>query len=291
MRKLFKPLIWVLFAGLLLSAGCTGRGRRYEELPMSAAWVKIMHQYNKGRYLDAVDKLEVFLINHAGSALADSAQYMLGECHFQLKEYIIAGSEYQKLVAQYPQSPLAEVGEYKEGLSYYMLSPKYSLDQDYTNKAVDTFQLFIEDYPNSDMVGEATKMIEKCRDKLAHKQFDSGRLYQKMKEYTAARIYYDLVLNNYYDTPYAAKAQYYKANSFERQKQWENAIKEYTVFLDKFRDSELADRALRGLNRSRDNLANKREKKSGPNLILPADPAASDTTSYAPAPPGGGVRG
>ena len=131
-----------LLSALALTSGCS-RATKIEDLPMDAAWHKIMERYNKPRYLDASDQLEVFLINHAGTALADSAQLILAECHYKMKEYIISADEYQKLFTQYPQSPLAEQGEYKMGLSYYMLSPKFSLDQQYTQKAIDTFQLFI----------------------------------------------------------------------------------------------------------------------------------------------------
>lgn len=138
------------------------------------------------RYLDAVEKLELFLINYAGSSVADSAQFLLAESHFGMKEYIIAASEYEKTVLQYPQSTVAPEAEYKLGLSFYKLSPKYSLDQEYTNKAIGAFQLFIEDYPYSERVKDAQEMISTCRHKLARKEYENGRLYSKMKEYAAS---------------------------------------------------------------------------------------------------------
>jgi len=243
----------LILVALLITAGC-GSGRRYEDLPMDAAWQKIMKDFNKEKYLDAIDRLEMFLINYSGSALADSAQYILAESHFNIKEYIVSSVEYQKVVVQYPQSLLSEEAEYKMGLSYFKLAPKYSLAQSYSESAIATLQLFIEDYPESAYRADAEKMIKESRAKLARKEFMNGRLYQKMGELKSARIYYDLVLENYYDTIYAPDAQYYKALSFEKAKSWRDAIREYQNYLQKYPDHDYETFALEAINRARMHL-------------------------------------
>ncbi len=248
-RYLAGVLVLITTATLFFS-GCGG-ARRYEELPMDASWARIRNYYDREKYLNAIDRLEVFLINYSGSALADSAQFLLAECHFNIKEYIISSSEYEKLTQQYPQSNLAAEAEYKRGVSYFRLAPKYALDQTYTNKAIETLQLFIEDYPDSPLVSSAEQLIARARNKLARKQYASGRLYHRMGEYASARIYYDLVLENYYDTKYAPDAQFYKAVTFEKSKDWQNAIREYQLFLQKYPGNDMETRALEGLNRAR----------------------------------------
>ncbi|MBZ0266198.1 outer membrane protein assembly factor BamD [bacterium] len=240
-------IIASLLAVLIFAVGC-GKGKRAEQLPADVAWKKIMDHYNDGKYLDAVDRLEIFLINYSGSALADSAQYILAESHFEMKEYITAAAEYERTVVQYPQSHLAESALYKLGESFYKLSPKFSLDQTYTNKAINGFQLFIEDFPTSDRVEDAQDKIFELRQKLARKEFRNGRLYSIMKEPTAARIYYQLVMDNYYDTEYAALSQFYIAKTYEQQEDWVAAIEEFNKFLEKYGDHEKSSDALSGLN-------------------------------------------
>ncbi|MCB2198266.1 outer membrane protein assembly factor BamD [bacterium] len=269
-------LILVLVAALAALAGCS-RGRRYEDVPMDAAWAKIMDKFNDGKYLDAADRLEIFLINHAGSSLSDSAQFILGECHFEMKEYIIAASEYQQLFVQYPQSTLAPEAEFKMAVSFRKLSPKYSLDQEFTQKAIDTFQLFIEDFPNSPLVGEATESIQELREKLAHKEFFNGLLYLKMDEYSSARIYFDLVLNNYYDTSYAPKAQYNVGVSYQDQKEWQEAMAAYTTFLDKFGEHDLAELALSRMNDCRERLATTDRRERAKGMLQPAGEMEEDS--------------
>jgi outer membrane protein assembly factor BamD len=254
--------IVVMLAMVLGSLSGCGRGRAYEDLPMDAAWAKIMDYYERERYLDAIDYLELFLINYSGSALADSAQFLLAESHFSLKEYLISASEYQKVVTQYPQSNLAAEAEFMMGESYFLLAPKYSLDQTYTESAIEAFQLFIEDFPDSELVEKATKRIEEARDKLAHKQYANGRLYHRMGELPSARLYYNLVIENYYDTRYAGLAQYYKATSYEKSKQWRDAVREYSNFLQKFPEHEFAQRALDDLNYAREQLLDEQRQQA-----------------------------
>ncbi|HEX04061.1 MAG TPA: outer membrane protein assembly factor BamD [Bacteroidetes bacterium] len=172
---------------------------------------------------------------------SDSAQYLLAESHFEMDEYIISASEYEKLISQYPRSPLVEEGEYKLGLSFYELSPKYQKEQVYTDKAVEMFQLFIEDFPNSMLVSEAEERILELRTKLAKKEFQAGRLYHRMGEYKAARLYYQSVLDNYYDSEFAEESQLLKADSWSDEKEWAEAQAAYQGYLIRYPDSDRVD--------------------------------------------------
>ena len=67
--------------------------------------------------------------------------------------------------------------------------------------------MFIEDFPESDLVKDAEKAIDDLRNKLAEKDFEVGRLYLKLEEYESAIIYFRSVLNNYYDTDIADNAR------------------------------------------------------------------------------------
>jgi len=208
---------------------------------MEASWEKIKNYFERERYLDSSEHLEIFLINYAGSTLSDSAQYLLAESHYFMKEYIISASEYEKLMVQYPRSPLVAQSEYKLGLSYYELSPSYHKEQQYSTKAIEMFQLFVEDFPSSSLVPEAEERIQELRTKLAKKEFQAGKLYHRMTEYEAARMYYQSVLDDYYDTEYAEDAQLLKADSWADQKEWMEAQAAYQAFLIRYPESEKAD--------------------------------------------------
>lgn len=137
----------LLMTGWLI--GC-GRVRMDEGLTAEEQWRIAREHFDNENYLSAVDVLNVFTLNYSGSTLIDSAQFLLGECHFALKEFILAEAEYNRLIQNFPQSPLVDDAYLKVILCNAYLSPGYKLDQRYTEKTLSTAKDFIEDYPSTD---------------------------------------------------------------------------------------------------------------------------------------------
>jgi tol-pal system protein YbgF len=55
-----------------------------------------------GRHADAERDFQAFVRLYPGHDYADNAQYWLGECYYDLKQYAPAAAEFQKVVARYP---------------------------------------------------------------------------------------------------------------------------------------------------------------------------------------------
>ena len=225
-------LIMVISLAILLNA-CSKKSP-FESMDDKAAFEYLKKKYEAEKYVDASEGLDFFTLNYSGSAFVDSAQYLLGMCHYQLKEYLLAADSFEELYRRFPRSKLVPDAMFKVGESYYKLSPKYQLDQSYTKKAVDNLQGFIDYYPNSERVIEAQKLIDICRDKLAHKEYASGIIYLKMKDYSSAIIYFRLVIEMYYDTEWAARSVYQMGISYARDKQLEEAESAFRIFLAKY---------------------------------------------------------
>jgi outer membrane protein assembly factor BamD len=60
--------------------------------------------------------------------------------------------------------------------------------------------MFIEDFPESDSINDAEEAIGSLRLKLARKDYETGRIYLKLEEYESALVYFQSVMNQYYDT-------------------------------------------------------------------------------------------
>jgi outer membrane protein assembly factor BamD len=208
----------------------------------------------KGDYYDAKTQFTILALNYPGTPIADEAQYYLAESHFGLKEYILAAAEYEKLVRNYPQSEFVDDAEYKVALCYYKLSPHYALDQKYTRMAIEKFQQFLEDFPNSPLKSEAEKRLRELRNKLAKKEFKNAELYRKLQFYQSAIIYYDEVLNNYYDSPYAEEALFRKGESLLKLKKFSEAEKVFEIFLQKYPKSSFLPAVRKYLKQARENL-------------------------------------
>ncbi len=190
--------------------------------------------FNNHDYLDARTEFKIVVLNYPGSPTSARAQLGLADCHFKLKEYIIAAEEYKKLVQVYPNSEFVDDAQFKIALSNFELSPKYSLDQEYTNKALEEFQKFLDDYSSSKLVPEANKYMKLCREKLGKKYYSNAESYRKLGWNKAAIIYYDFVLDNYYDTEFAGLSLFGKAECYSMLKDSAQAEKFYKLYLEKY---------------------------------------------------------
>jgi len=222
---------------ILLTVAACSRNKFKANLSMEQRMERAIKMFNDRDYLDAKTEFRIIILNFQGSTLSDKAQFYYAECHFNLKEYILAISEYEKLTRVFSNSEYVDDAQYKVALSYYKLSPKYALDQINTEKAIQEFQKFLEDYPYSTLVPEADKYMQKCREKLAKKHFRNGESYRKRTLYRSALVYYDHVLDNYYDTSFAEKSLWAKAECLKLLGQHEQAEKFYKLYLEKYPDS------------------------------------------------------
>jgi len=235
-------LILVLLIAMIFSSACSSRKLKgsisaEERLETAIKW------FDDGHYLDAKTQFRVITLSHPGSRIVDKAQFYYAECHFYLKEYILAAAEYERLIKVFPNSEYIDDAQYKVGLCYFKLSPKYSLEQEYTNKAISQFQQFLEDYPNSNLRSEVEAKMLECRMQLARKKYSAAELYRKIGYLKSAIIYYNLVLDSYYDTTFAPKAQFWMADCHRRRGEIDEAKQGFETFMAKYPQHELADRA------------------------------------------------
>jgi len=202
-----------------------------------------MRLFEKGNYFDAKTQFRIVTLSHSGSLVADKAQFHYAECHFNMKEYILSASEYERLIKVYPNSEYVDDAKYKLGLSYFKLSPKYALDQEYTLQSIVHFQEFLEDYHESELVPQVEKYLLEARNKLAQKVYASAEIYRKMAYLNSANIYYSKVMEEYYDTEFAPKALFWTGDCNRRLEKYQESLDAFGEFLQKYPDHEWIPRA------------------------------------------------
>jgi outer membrane protein assembly factor BamD len=158
--------------------------------------------FNDEDYLEAKFTLDLIRLQYPASQYADDAQYYLAEISYKKEEFILAAYNYNMLRRVYPGSPYSKECLYKTALSYFGLSPSYDRDQDYTKKAIESFQEFQYLYPDDSLSAESAKKIKELRNKLAHREYFTAELYKKLDSPRSSIIYYDAVINNFNDTEY-----------------------------------------------------------------------------------------
>lgn len=196
-------------------------------------------KYDDESYFDAVSDFTVVLLRFAGSTVADSAQYYLADSHYMMGDYLIAAVEFERLINTMSQSSLVPGAQLKLAESYKELSPRFSLDQKYTERAIREYQNFVEDYPTDTRKETAEKEIIRLRNKLGQKEYVNAEIYRKMSEFEAAIVYYDQVLTKYYDTDWADDAQFGKVHTYVDAEEIELAKIEMAKFEEQFSTSVL----------------------------------------------------
>jgi len=234
-------LMFVSLVIPVLLAGC-GSSEAVKELTADDRFKHAKALYDDRDYLEAINEFTVITLQNQGSSVAPEAQYYLAECRFDRGEYLLAAFEYQVLRRNYPASPRVGDAQYKLGLCYYNLSPRSSLDQEYTRKAIDEFQSFVEYYPQNQNVPDADAKIKELTIRLAKKQYDTARLYSVMEYYKAALMSYDEVIEKYHDTEYAPLAYEGKIDLLMSRHHYREAKEEIDRFLAKYPNSVLRNR-------------------------------------------------
>ena len=259
-----------VLAGLLFTFQGCGSGEQTTTLPVEERFARAKALYDKGDYLDAINEFTIITLQFQGSKFAGDAQFSLGECRFMRGEFLLSAFEYGVLKRAYPASPRVPEAQYKLALSYYSLSPRPSLDQQYTVKAIDELQSFIEYYPSHALAADADAKIKELNAKLAKKLYEAARQYVTLEHYKAALRYFDDLIERFHDTDYAPLAYLDKVEVLINRKRYPDAAAELSRFLARYPNSVLRGRA--------DALKLRLEKESKGTVVTPAAGVAPQTS-------------
>ena len=247
---------------LCLSVTFSGCKSQFEKLLASNATAKKYQEglrlYNKKSYSKALILFNDLLERYRGTDEAQDLAYYFAYTNYHLLDYTTARYQFKLFADTYPNSDKAEECRYMGAYCYYLESPKYSLDQGNTLKAIESLQLFINLYPKSDRVAEASRLIDDLRDKLETKAFLNAKLYldSASNDITydrSAAIAFKNALRDYPDIKYAEemefltiKAQYlYAKNSLEtkQEERFNEAIMLYDEFKSHYPESKFLTEA------------------------------------------------
>ena len=251
------PVIFALCLATLFFVGCKSK---FEKLRNSnnitMKYQEAVKLYEKGKYSKALILFDDLASKYRGRAEAEDLFYLIANANYKLKDYTSARFHFRSFASTYENSPRAEECLYMSAYCYYLESPRHSLDQDNTNKAINELQLFINRYEDSPRVEEANKLVQNLREKLERKAFDNAKLYYNMglaDDYRAAVIAFENVLRQYPDTKFAEeieflmlKSQYlYADNSrfFRQEERFNDAIDYYNSFVENYPTSKFKSEA------------------------------------------------
>ncbi len=239
----------------LVLGSCSGYEKLLKSSDYQLKYTKAFEYYEKEDYVRAATLFEQISNIYRGTVKADTLQFYRAMSYYHQRDYMMASHYFSELYTTFPNSNFAEESSYMTGYCYYKLSPRPSLDQEYTIKAINSFTLFSMNYPDSERLPEAQSLIKELEDKIVEKSYLNARLYFDLGYYKAALIALRNSLSEFPNTSYREqllylilRASYLLAdNSIETKKKerFQATVDEYYSYVGEFPEGEFFAEAKR----------------------------------------------
>lgn len=260
-----RKLLYILTVSVLL-VSCSEYQKVYKNEEVAPKYAMGEKLYNEGDYKRARNLFEQIVPGYRGKPGAEKLMYMYGNTFYEMEEWVTCAYQLERFVKAYPRSEKLEEMSFKAAKSQYELSPRFSLDQEDTNKAILKLQNFMNTYPKSEYFKEASNLALELDAKLQEKAYEIAKGYhhrisggtQFRDDYYAAITAFDNFLNDFPGTKYREKALYYKydtayllaVNSTDRKKQ--ERLEDAKKYYEKWKqasgeESELAEQAEKSI--------------------------------------------
>lgn len=192
--------------------------------------------FAKEDWLAAIGAFEQVRVQAPASPMAAEATYLEAMARYDQDMFAGAAVDFRAVRRSYPASDFAPRAQYMVGESYYQTASRPELDQTYTILALTEFQNFLHDFPTApqSLLDSAQNRIKEIRGDLAKKYLLAAQEYDKLDNAKSAKIYYQRVLDNFYDTPSAPEAELRVAEIDVDQKKMDDARTALEAFDTKY---------------------------------------------------------
>ena len=110
--------------------------------------------------------------------------------------YVLAQNEFREFLAFYPTHRRAGYAQYKLGMTHFYQMRAALRDQTETREAIKELTVFLERYPDDEMVTEGRARLREARDRLSESEYRVGLHYFRTKWYPGAVDRFRGVLKN-----------------------------------------------------------------------------------------------
>jgi len=242
-----KIYIFILFIAIGISS-CSEYSKVLNKGTAQEQYKMATKVYEEQDYNKAIQMLEKITPFYRGKPQNERIQFMISQAHYNTSQYSLSSYYFDKFVKNYPKSSKVEEAAYLSARSYFLASPRYSLDQKDTYEAINALQNFIYKYPKSDKIEEANVSIKELTLKLEKKAFEISKQYYHTEDYIAAIASFDNLLGEYFGTSYKEEALYLRFLSsyelainsyfYKKEIRLNNAIKAHEKYKRNFPEAQ-----------------------------------------------------
>jgi len=155
----------------------------------------------------AQEMFQKIVTNAPYGRIAPLAQYGIGQALEKAGSITATTNAYQQVVDRYPNSDVAPNAMYQIGYVYFQASRDTGCDQTAAVRAQEAFEDFLLRYPNSEKVPQAQDNLKTLQNRKMENSYTIAKFYDKQKNYKAAYVYYNEVIQQQPNSHDADKAK------------------------------------------------------------------------------------
>jgi outer membrane protein assembly factor BamD len=195
--KITLKIALSLMTMVLMSCAASHRVKVKHLYDCSGKMQQALEKFNKKKYSATQFILTEVLEKCPGHSSNDTALYYLGKSWLAMKKPDEAKLEFERLVQSFSGSAFYDECRYLSAYSGYLASSPWYLDQASTKDAREKLKEFLETAPTGPLADSARVYIDKCTQKLAEKEFQIARFYEKIHRFESAIIYYRSIMDEF----------------------------------------------------------------------------------------------
>ncbi|TXE17446.1 outer membrane protein assembly factor BamD [Psychroserpens burtonensis] len=248
-----KKLFYLLAISIVLSS-CSEFQKALKSEDTATKFSLGTELFDAGKWSKANRLFTQIVPKYRGKPQAEKLMYMYARSFYEMGDYVTAGYQLNRFESSYPTSEKVQEASFLAAKSFYQVSPVYSKDQQETVHALERFQLFVNKYPDSELLPQANVLIKELDYKLERKAFEIAKQYNyiayfESSDYLAAIKAFDNFLADFPGTSFREQAMFYRLDSAyklginsinaKQEERLNIAINYYTTFKKFYPNSEL----------------------------------------------------
>lgn len=205
-----RSLIVIIALGIIcLNTACKSEFEKIRASGDTELLLKKANEYyDAGEFQKSATLLELIIGSYRGKQELEDIYFKYANTYYNQGKFILASYYFKNFTKTFPNSKYREEADFMSAFSNYQMSPSFRLDQTYSKKAIDEFQLFANTYPDSERIKQTNELIDEMRKKMEVKAYEEGQLYFDVRQYQASMHSFENMLKDFPETTNNEKIRY-----------------------------------------------------------------------------------
>jgi outer membrane protein assembly factor BamD len=163
---------------------------------------RIRKNYQDKEWTEVISEIDEYKTRYPYSKFMIDTDIMQGDAYYQSRKYPEAIAVYDNFIRKNPSDSNVSLAYYRIGKCYDFQAPENNdRDQENSRRALQSYDLFIQNYPTSEFISDAKARRESINRRIAEHDNFVANFYWKQDLYAASLSRYLEILNTYKEYP------------------------------------------------------------------------------------------